>query len=119
MSHHVAWVLELTVADGKAEEFRSLMAEMVEATERNEPGTLHYEWSTSDDGRACQIYERYGDSAAVLEHLAAFGERFAERFLQILTPNRLVVFGHPSQEVRAALAGFQPVFTEPVGGFVR
>ena len=119
MSSHVSWMLELDVQEGRERDFRKIMAEMVEATKANEVGTLDYEWSVSADGKRCHVFERYVDSAAVLTHLGTFGERFAERFLEILKPVRIVVYGSPSTAVQEALAGFNPVYMQPVGGFSR
>jgi quinol monooxygenase YgiN len=119
MSNIVHWVLELDIKDGEADNFKSLMNDMVEATEANEPGTMNYEWYVSGDGKQCHICERYTDSAAVMTHLASFGEKFAERFLAILGPTRLVVYGNPSSEARAALAGLGAAHMEQVGGFAR
>lgn len=119
MNSHVYWMLELEVQAGRESDFRALMAEMVGATQANEPGTLNYEWSTSADGRQCHVYERYADSAATLTHLRTFGAKFAGRFLQILKPVRLVVYGSPSAAVKEALTGFNPVYLQAVGGFSR
>ncbi len=119
MNSHVSWMLELQVQDGRENDFRALMTEMVSATDANEPGALNYEWSTSSDGKQCHLYERYEDSAATMTHLGTFGERFAGRFLEILKPTRFVVYGSPSTEVRGALAGFNPVYMEPAAGFSR
>lgn len=119
MSSHVSWLLELEVQEGRQSDFRDLVAEMVAATRTNEAGTLAYEWSTSAEGKQCHIFERYADSAAVLTHLGTFGERFAGRFLEILRPVRFVVYGVPRTDVQAALAGFNPVYMQPAGGFSR
>jgi quinol monooxygenase YgiN len=119
MARHVSWILELNIQPGREKDFRGLMEEMVSATRANEPGTLAYEWSTNADGTVCHISERYVDSAAVLPHLGTFGEKFASRFLDILKPVRFVVYGSPSAAVQDALAGFNPVYMEPVGGFSR
>ncbi len=118
MSAQVYWTLELEVQGG-SDEFTTLMKDMVGATQTNEPGTLNYEWSTSADGKVCNLYERYVDSAAVMAHLGTFGEKFAGRFLEILKPIRFVVFGSPSEEVKEALAGFNPTYMQTVGGFSR
>ncbi len=45
MSDTVHWVLELSVKPGKLDGFKALMAEMVEATQANEPDATHYECS--------------------------------------------------------------------------
>lgn len=119
MSNEVSWMLELSVQPGREKDFQPLMIEMVEATRANEPGTLNYEWSLSSDGATCHIYERYADSAAVMIHAAAFGGKFAGRFLEILKPTRMVVYGEPSKEVKDGLADFAPVYMQPAGGFSR
>ena len=71
------------------------------------------------DGAACHIFERYADSAAVLTHVGAFGEKFAGRFLEMLTPVRCVVYGSPSPQVKEGLAVLNPVYMRLVGGFNR
>ena len=119
MNTNVYWMLELNVQPGREKDFRVLMEEMVSATEANESGTLNYEWSTSADGKVCHIYERYLDSAAVMTHLGTFGKRFAGHFLEVLKPVRFVVYGSPSTAVKDALAGFNPIYMQAVGGFRR
>ncbi len=119
MSDQVYWNLELAIKPGELDKFKALMNEMVEATKTNEPGTLNYEWSITEDGESCHIYERYADSASVMTHLGTFGEKFADRFTAVLEPKRLMVYGHPSDEVKEALSGFGAVFLSPIGGFAR
>jgi quinol monooxygenase YgiN len=118
MSEHVSWLLELAVKPGQLETFKTLMTEMVEST-RAEPGALVYEWSISDDGSVIHLYERYADSAATLTHLAAFGEKFAQRFLAGVEPTRLVVYGAPSEDVAEGLSAFSPTYMPAFAGFVR
>lgn len=119
MSEQVSWVLELSVHPEHKAAFPALLQDMVTATEANEPGTLDYQWSTDADGETCHIYERYADSAAVLAHLASFGENFAGRFMELFAPTRFVVYGAPSQEVIEALSPYQPKYMRSVGGFSR
>jgi quinol monooxygenase YgiN len=119
MSNHVSWMLELEVQPGRENDFRTLMAEMVQATQANEPGALDYQWSTSADGKLCHLFERYADSAAALTHLGTFGTKFAARFMEVLKPTRFVVYGSPNASVKEALAGFNPVYMQAVAGFSR
>lgn len=118
MGEEVSWLLELAVKPGEIENFRTLMAEMVEAT-KAEPGALGYEWFVSDDGGKVVIYERYADSAATMTHLAGFGENFAGRFLGSTDPTGFQVFGDPSDDVKEALDGFGAAYLTPFGGFFR
>ena len=64
MSATITWNLQLAVREGQLEVLRGLMTEMVAATERDEPGTLIYEWVLADDNTTCHLYERYAVCAA-------------------------------------------------------
>ena len=119
MNKQVYWMLELDVQAGNEVDFRTLMDEMVAATLANEPGALNYEWSVSEDGRVCHIFERYVDSDATMVHLANFGQTYAARFMELLSPTRFTLYGSPSQQVKDALAGFGISIMQPVGGFSR
>lgn len=119
MSDIVEWVLEMDVVAGQSEALKSIMVEMSEATEADEPGCLTYAWYVNDDMSKCTIIETYSDNAAVMVHLGNFGSKFAERFLKIVAPTRMVVFGPASPEVREALAGFGAVHMGVLGGFRR
>ncbi len=118
MDDQVSWLLELAVKDGKLDEFRAVVDEMVEST-RTEPGALATSGSSADDGSAVHLYERYADSAATMTHLGTFGETFAARFLAAVDPTRFTVFGEPSDEARAVLDGFGATYMGDFGGFVR
>lgn len=118
-NNNVHWVLTVDINDGRSDDFKALMTEMVDATKADEPDALIYEWLISGDGKHCHIYERYTDSAATMIHLGNFGSKFAERFLGMVTPTGLTVYGDPSDEARAALAGLGAVHMEQLGGFAR
>jgi hypothetical protein len=49
-------------------------------------------------------------------HVQRFVENFAERFLSLCTPTRMSVNGEPSDELKAAIAGFNPRYLEPLAG---
>ena len=116
MTENVNFLLELAVNPGRFEDFKALMPELVEAN-RKEVGMLTQEWAISDDQQVCHIYERFQNSVAVMTHLQSFGGNFAARFMEILKPTRLVVYGEPSVQVKDALAGLNPVYMAPFGGF--
>jgi quinol monooxygenase YgiN len=112
----VAWLLEQAVTPGQIETVRVLIDEMVTST-RAEPGALSYGWFVSEDDRVVAVYERYTDSAAVVTHLATFGEKFAQRSLAAMTPTRMTVFGKPSDKVKQALSAFNPTYLGFFAGF--
>ncbi|MEM7114863.1 MAG: antibiotic biosynthesis monooxygenase [Chloroflexota bacterium] len=119
MSDQVYWMLETKINDGQMDNLKALMAEMVEATQANEPGTLNYEWSITADGQSCHIFERYADSEATLIHLGTFGKVYAARFMSILQPTSMMVYGNPNEATREALKGVGGVFMTAIGGFSR
>lgn len=118
MANTVSWNLQMSVREGRLEDARKLMSEMVAAT-RQEPGTQRYEWFLSADGESCHLNERYADSAAALAHLGNFNSKFAGRFLACFEPTSLSVYGEPSAEARAALDGFGAAYLGWLGGFSR
>ena len=118
MADTISWNLQLNVKEGRLDDLKVLIGEMVAST-REEPGSIGYEWFLSADGSVCHINERYADSNAVMEHLGNFGAKFAERFLACLEPTGFSVYGDPSDEARAALDGFGAAYLGPVGGFSR
>ena len=117
MSENVYWVFELAINPGRFEDLETLITAMIEATQKNEAGTLNYEWAISDDRQVCHVYERFQDSAAAMAHLESFGANFAARFMELLKPTRLVVYGTPSVQMKDALTGLNPVYMAPFGGF--
>jgi quinol monooxygenase YgiN len=116
---NVAWLFELGVKDGREADLRALMAEMVDATRADEPRTLDYEWYLSEDGRRCHLWERYADAAAAMVHLGTFGRRFMARFFDVLTPERMTLYGAADDAVRGAVAQLAPVVMARAAGFNR
>jgi quinol monooxygenase YgiN len=118
MTENVYWVLEVAIKPGCCEDFKALASTMVEVTQKNEVGTLNYEWAISGDQKSCHVNERYQDSAAIMVHLKSFGEHFATRFAELGTTTRFVVYGAPSAQVKDAL-GESVVYMAPFVGFSR
>ncbi len=119
MSDVVHWIIEFDVKDGRLETLKPLAGELVAATKANEPGALIYEYFITEDGKELHISERYADSAAVITHLKTFGAKFADRLFALVDFKRVVVYGNPDSEVRAALASFHPTYLKPFDGFAR
>ena len=117
--NHVFWNLEADIKEGKLEDLKSLMVTMVEGTQADEPGAINYEWSISEDGTKCHIYERYADSEATLTHLGNFGTKYAKDFMDALEIKRFTVYGNPDETVKGALTKIGARFMSPLGGFTR
>ena len=112
----VYWIVAVKVHPGQEAKFKEISAQLIELT-RAEEGTLSYEWNLGEDG-TCHIYERYVDSAAVMLH----GKRSASLVGQLFAVSTLLgftIYGSPSDEVKQMLAGENPVYLKPLGGFSR
>lgn len=118
MSSTISWNLQMSVREGRLDDARELMSEMVAST-REESGAQGYEWLLSEDGKTCHINERYSDSEAVITHLDNFGAKFADRFLACFEPTSLSVYGEPSAQAKTALDELGATYLGWFGGFNR
>lgn len=119
MNENIFWIFELTLKEGQLNNLKALMEELVSATKENEPDTMAYEWTISDDNKICHIHERYADSKATLKHLRTFIEKYSARLMATGDCTNFVVYGNPSTEAKEVLGGFSPVYMTPIGGFIR
>ena len=119
MSKSVSWTLQMAVREGRLNDARDLVKEMVAATHEDEAGTEIYEYFLSPDGATCHIYERYVDSDAALVHLGNFGSNFVDRFMTCFEPTSFSVYGDPSAEARAVLDSFGASYLGLLDGFKR
>lgn len=117
MSEIIYWVLAVKIQPGQEGLFKEISAQLIEST-RNEPGTLNYEWTLSEDGQVCHIYERYVNSAAIQHHIEKNGA-LVGRLFTIATPISFHIYGSPDESTRGALADLKPVYFSPLGGFSR
>lgn len=119
MNKHIYWMLQLNINPGHYEDFKTLMQEMVSATEQNEPNALNYEWWINEEKTSCHIYERYANADALMTHLGNFGSKFAERFMSHVVPTSFIVYGDVTNDVKTALDGLNPSYMSSFGGFNR
>jgi quinol monooxygenase YgiN len=114
----IYWIVKCAVQPGHLAEFKKVVGQLVAAA-KEEPGTLAYEFSLDADQTAVHIFERYRDSNAVVSHVTQTFKPFGERFLALAKLSSFVVFGKPSEEAQAALAGLNPTYVTPFDGFTR
>jgi len=105
-SNQIRAVAEITIPEGKINEFRKLAAEIIDRVEASEPNTLRYEWFLSSDESKCYVMQIYQDSKAVIDHLENIGDLNGPLH-QVAPLTGLLIFGSPSDELRQTL--------EPVG----
>lgn len=112
----VSWWVQLAVRPGCLEHFEALTGEMVAAT-RTESGVLAYQRFISDGRQTIYVHECYEDSAAAAAHLRKFTASFAQRYASMVERKRFLVFGNPSDELRALLEIYRPTYHRPFGPF--
>ena len=102
MSGYIVTDFQLTIKEGKLEDFKSIVNTMVEITELNEPNTLVYEYHINEDASECHLLETFKDSDAFMVHLENVGHRFDALF-KSATMTRAKIYGSPSAELQQAL----------------
>ena len=102
MSSHLVTDFQLSVKEGKLEDFKSIVNTMVEITELNEPNTLVYEYHINEDGTECHLLETFKDSDAFMVHLGNVGHLFDTLF-ESATMTRAKIYGSPSAKLQQAL----------------
>jgi quinol monooxygenase YgiN len=116
-SPQIYWVITFTVDE--MDKFKPLVNKLVAATEK-EPGAMQYEYTVGSDGKTVDIYERYADSKAAVTHLVDnFVPNFAKEFMALAKPQRFVVYGSASDDLKKTLADFHPAYMTSFDGFTR
>ena len=115
----VAWLIACDCQPSDADAIARLAAEMSDYFSAHEPNTTHFEWSVNAGRSQVHVHERYANSEQALAHMAAFGERFGSRFMALLKPVSVTVYGNPSPALRAGLEAMSPTHMASIAGFSR
>ena len=118
MRDEIYYVVTASVHPGKFDEFRDVVAGLVEET-RKENGSLAYDYSVNEQETVIQVFESYRDSEAVVHHVTRTFPGFAERFTECVTIEGFEVYGSPNPAARAILDGFGSTYMKPFEGFTR
>ena len=118
MNEQISWHVELIIAPGRFEDFRTLTGEMVSSA-LAEPRSLCFERYFNDDEGIVHVYERYADSDAAVAHLRTFREEFSGRFEGMVQRKSFHVHGSPSDELKKLLDPLGAKYYEFLDGFSR
>ena len=118
MEQQIQVLVELTIADGKIEEFKSQMPAIIERVKTNEPDMTGYQWYLSDDQTKCYVIEWLKNSQAWLIHLSNV-EQIVPALFAIAPITRLEVFGDISKDVEEKLKPFGAVIHKRLAGFFK
>ena len=102
MAGYIVTDFQLSIKEGKLDDFKAIVSTMVEITNLNEPNTLVYEYHINEDGTECHLLETFKDSDAFMVHLGNVGHLFDTLF-ESATMTRAKIYGNPSAELQQAL----------------
>src|SRR5436190_10209046 len=115
----IYFIVDLTIADGKLEEFQATAAEMVAGTQQ-EPGALAYEFYLNADEGQCRLIEIYADSAAALAHTKGrVVQALVPKLLGVSTLAGFSVYGDVDAELSALLKQLGAELLQAWQGFNR
>jgi quinol monooxygenase YgiN len=102
---------ELRALAGKREDFARLANALADAA-RDEPGTLRYEWYTSDDPDDFVVIEEYADPEAALAHNRHCAE-LLQRVPALATVDSVHLHGALGPDLQAWIAGIPVAHGHP------
>ena len=86
------------IRDGRLDELKEAVAELVEFVRSNEPRPIAYEVYFDEAGSRMTVVQVHPDSASMEYHMAVAGPAFAG-FAELVTLSTLDLYGKPSEEL--------------------
>ena len=86
------------IRDGRLDELKEAVAELVEFVRSNEPRPIAYEVYLDEAGSRMTVVQIHPDSASMEYHMTVAGPAFAG-FAELVTLSTLDVYGKPSDEL--------------------
>lgn len=101
MTDQIQKVVNVSIEEGRLDEFKEVANRFIERVKAGEPMTLIYDWFVDEESGRCCILERYENSEALLYHLANIRDLY-EPLFEVCQITSVDVFGYASAEVRQA-----------------
>jgi quinol monooxygenase YgiN len=112
--------VELTIKEGKIDEYKKLVQKMCKVVEANEPDTLGYQFYLLSDGTKCIVHETYANSDAALAHNASVASKtILPKIFSVSRISGFDVYGNPSEELQKVLTSFGAKTYRLFAGFSR
>jgi quinol monooxygenase YgiN len=86
------------IREGRLDELKEVVAELVEFVRSNEPRPIAYEVYFDEAGSRMTVVQVHPDSASMEYHMTVAGPAFAG-FAELVTLSTLDVYGKPSEEL--------------------
>jgi quinol monooxygenase YgiN len=96
MSEPVISIDTSLIRDGRLDELKSAVADLVEFVRANEPRPIVYEVYVDQTGSRMTVVQVHPDSASMEHHMTVAGPAFAG-FAELVTLSTMDVYGTPSE----------------------
>jgi len=114
MSGPIVIIDRSEILEGKLEDLKEAMNELVQCADANEPRMTAYTVYLDQDGTRVTVLQMHPDSASEEFHMNAAGSAF-KKFVEYIRMLRIDIYGRPSP---ALLERLQPKSSMPGGGSV-
>lgn len=94
------------IHEGKIDEFQAAARNLLATVREKDKGTLQYDWFLDRERGVCVVREAYADSGAMLQHMANMGDLLPA--VMKLADLSVAIYGDPTPELTATLAGAKP-----------
>jgi quinol monooxygenase YgiN len=118
-NNNVHFRAEVTIEEGKVEEYKKLVQDMSRAVEANEPDTINYQFYLNKAETECIVWETYASSEAVFAHINGIASQTILLRFIMSKISRLDVYGNPGEELQKALRSIGPQTYNLFAGFSR
>jgi len=98
MSKTIIIIDSSEVNEGKLEDLKTSMNELVEFAKMNEPNMIAYDVYFNEDGTQMTVLQVHPDSASAEFHMKISGSRFS-RFVEFVKMSGIDIYGKPSQDL--------------------
>ena len=111
---------EFTIEEGKIEEYKKLVQDMIRVVEANEPDIINYQFYLNRDETKCIVHETYTNSEAVLAHNnGVASQTILPKIFSVAKISRFDVYGNPSEKLQKVLTSFGAQTYNLFAGFSR
>ncbi len=125
MSEPIVYVDRSEIREGRLEELKAAINELVEFVDANEPRLIAYTAYLDDNGTRMTVVHIHPDSASLEFHMRVAGPAFA-RFTELIELSTIEIYGKPNDDLlerlrqKAEMLGNGTVVVhEPLAGFAR
>ena len=105
---HISWLISANIREGKLSEAKDHFQKMVDKTTADDEFVMDYEFFVNEEEGTVRVYERYPDSAAVMNHMGVVKDLLGPLGALIKVTN-MEIFGNPDEKVIKAFEMWKPL----------